>query len=115
MPKNHKKINIIKTKKFNKKERNNINISFNDKKNNSKDNINNNDQNNNSDQNCNSDNDQDLDKNLINLKEIKPKKFENIRIDNRFQNNRIYFKGSGGSKNNSKKKKIKNVEFLRDI
>ena len=109
LPKYHKKINILKTKKFNNKEQKNIKITFNNKKNDSKDNINiiNNNQNNN--------HNQDKDKIIINLNEIKPVKIENIRLDGRFQNSRHYNKESGGSMSRSRKKKIKNVEFLRDI
>ena len=55
------------------------------------------------------------DKKITNSKGTTPKKIENLRSDNKFINNNKSIKETEHSKSNSKKKKIKNIEYLRDI
>ena len=55
------------------------------------------------------------DKKITNSKGTTSKKIENLRSDNKFINNNKSIKETEHSKSNSKKKKIKNIEYLRDI
>ena len=54
-------------------------------------------------------------KKKINLKNIKQKKIMNLSVDSKLKNNTKSIKENEHSNSNSRKKKIKNIEYLRDI